>query len=466
MRRRWLASSVGAVLIAALVPLGLGVRAAGVRSSDPWWFSDSYTTTAYVDLRATTAVIDLGPPGLVRLPYAPAQVAFDPAGTYVLVATEGGVQAYLREGAQVVSAPGWRLGAADATGVAWIDGGAAFAVTTPFEVAEYGLAAIPGAYRAEQVAASPVGRAIGAAPGPSSLPGAVLVATPTGAALWAMQGLSLVSVSGGPQGLAGNRGVASTRDGSIVATWQRGQVELWAWNGSAYVRTPLWDPPTVPGNVVGVAFFARSDGYFVLTDRGRLSAYAFGPLGVTALPGYGGVVTAPEVPVALGAGWSGVSAVALLPSGWTYQDWMPGTGFGPDPAKSLSGQSFAVYQPSAVLQSVPLRLGHAVSEVRIEDADCALGQRLAACTHAAVVPAGTSVAYAVATGACAHWVDVAPFVNGAVAASDQICYRLRLATGNPVRTPVVDVTNIYEVARQTFAGPGSVRALLCLGGGC
>ncbi len=200
----------------------------------------------------------------MRLPYAPMQVTFDPRGTCVLVATLGGVSAWVFDGQTVRPVAGWSLSnLAGATGAAWGMDGCAFVVSTASEVAVYGLRARAAGYDATRVAAAPFAGTLGLAPGPAGLPSALLAATATGATLLEAQGSTLVALPGGPSGLTANLGVAATTDGSVAATWQQEAVQLWARNGTAYAPAAAWDPPVPPvgdGPVVSVALAPQSDG--------------------------------------------------------------------------------------------------------------------------------------------------------------------------------------------------------------
>jgi len=209
--RRW--AAVGAAFAAAAVMLGPAAAAGTVQNASPYWFRDDYLDTNSVNLAATTAVVDVASPGTVTLPYAPLQAAFDPNGTYALVATEGGVDAYVFDGQSVVAVTNWGLGSLPATGVAWVEGGDAFAVSTASQVVVYGLNGQGDAVLAAQTAAAGV---IGLAPGPAALPSAVLAATANGADVYEAQGTSLVPIS--------------------VGAW-RG---TWAWRPR---RAAPWPPP-------------------------------------------------------------------------------------------------------------------------------------------------------------------------------------------------------------------------------
>ena len=457
MRRVAGAAAVLLAVFLATPPALAGV----VKSQSPYWFQDTYTDTTAVDVPATSALVDTAGTGTVTLPFGPVSLSFDPAGTYALVSTLDGIFAFVYDGQSVVPVTTWNLGSiAGTAGVSWIDGGSAFAAATTSEVAVYGL--VPNAdYTAVRVAAASFTGALGLAPGPAALPSAVLVATAGGATILAAQGAALVPVSGGPAGLSGNLGVAATVDGSVAATWQRGAVQLWVWDGSAYAAASSWDPPTLTGQqgaVVGVAFFPGSTGqgggYWVLTAGGDVLAYAYGATGAVPVPGLSTTVpTAPDAPAAIGTGWPSApdSVGVLYATGWRYEDPVAGAAgvFGWDAARSLTGQDWAVYEPAAVLQSTVLPVNHSVDEVRVEDADCAAGKTPPACTGMATLPPGTAVSYAVSTDGCLTWTPTPLVTNVTVPAGDRLCYRLTLATSNPAVTPVVDVTNLYEIATVT-----------------
>ena len=460
--QRWAAAA--AVLVAGLL-LGQSARAATVKSANPYWFQEDYRTTAAVNLAASTAVVNTATPGTVQLPYAPLQAAFDPSGTYALVATEGGVDAYVFDGQGVLPVTTWSLGSLSATGVAWVDGGDAFAISTASQVVVYGLNQQGTAVLAAQTAAAGV---IGLAPGPAALPSAVLAATSGGAQVYEAQGASLVPVSGGPGGLTGNLGVVATTGGSVAATWQQEAVQLWTWDGAAFLRAVAWDPPIPPGAdgpVVGVAFFPQGGGYWVLTQQGQLLAYAYGPAGLSALSGWSlSVQVSPDVPVTVASGWGPAAAAVVYPMGWDYEDLVTGNTFGQDSIRSLAGQRWAAYAPRAVLESVALPVGHPVTQLRVEDADCAAGQSPPNCTAMATVPAGTSVGYRVSTDGCRTWTATPVFTNVTAPSGSSICYQITLTTSDPAVTPVVDVTNLYEIAQQKVSG--NVASLLCTGSSC
>lgn len=460
--RRW--AGVGAALAAAALLLGPAASAGTVANTSPYWFQDDYLDTSSVNLAATTAVVNTATPGTVQLPYAPTQAAFDPKGTYALVATQGGVDAYVFDGQGVKPVTSWSLGSLAATGVAWVDSGDAFAIGTASQVVVYGLNQQGNAVLAAEAPASGV---VALAAGPSALPSAVLAATSTGAQIYEAQGTSLAGISGGPGGLSGNLGVASTADGAVAATWQQEAVQLWTWDGAAYLSATSWDPPTPPladGAVVGVAFFPQGGGYWVLTQQRQLLAYAYGAAGLSALPGWSlSVPTSPEPPVTVASGWGTASAGVVYPTGWDYED--AGTGvFGQDTIRSLTGQTWPSYAPQAVLESVVLPVGHAVTEVRVEDADCGSGQTPPNCTQVATVPSGTGVSYQVSTDGCQTWAPTPVFTNVTVPSGTSLCYQITLTTSDPTVTPVVDVTNLYEIAQQQTSG--SVASLLCTGSSC
>ena len=151
-----------------------------------------------------------------------------------------------------------------------------------------------------------------------------------------------MALAGGPSGLTANLGVAATTDGSVAATWKQEAVQLWAWNGTAYAPAATWDPPVPPvagGPVVGVAFAPQSDGqggaFWVLTGQGQLLAYAYGPAGLSALPGFSLSVPAdPHPPAGLAAGWAPDAGGVLYPTGWVYEDLGTGDTFGQDSVRT------------------------------------------------------------------------------------------------------------------------------------
>ena len=455
---RWRAVLGGLLLLAlAAAP----IDAAG----GAWWFNDGYTDTAWVDGLATSATVDTTGAGTVRLPYLPMQLALDPTGTYALVALPVGVPAYVYDGRGVRPVADWALGTLPAVGAAWIEGGRAFAVATASALVVYARGRDGRAVRAADVA---VRGALGLAPGPRLLASAVLAATATGAVLYQAAGTTLEPLPGGPAGLSGNRGVAATADGALVATWQADGAQIWAWDGAVYLPAPTWNPPPPPapaGPIVGLAFFPGGHGYWLLTGTGQLLAYSLGLAGPAAIPGMSLSLPArADPPAGIAAGWAAGSVAVLYPDGWAYADMGPGGVFGPDRARSLATVPWPVYPPSAVLVSTDLRAPHDVGEVRVEDAACAAGALPPDCRDGPVVPSGTGVAYEVSTDGGRQWTPVPPYRNTVVPVGVALRYRLTLTTTNPRTTPVVGATNIYEIARR--ASPAPAAALLCAGAGC
>lgn len=449
---------------------GLPVLALAVASlmatAWPFAFRDPYRSLAAVNRASTTALVDPRGSGTVRLPYLPAQLAMDPAGRIVLLATAGGLGAYVVSGGHPQPVPGWRLGTVAATGVAWLDGGRALAVATSGTVAVYGLVAELGRRRVARLAEAAVVGREGIAPGPPGIPLGVLIANPSGAGLYGVEGRALRLLDGGPADLTGNRGVASDNGGRRIATWGRSGVQLWAWNGGRYVRTPAWDPPDrarTDGPVIGVAFFPHGDGYWVLGAWGVLRAYGFGRGRATELVGlsFALPVSAPP-PVAVATAWGPDGVAVLEPRGWQTFGVAAGGGPVPVPAWSLGALRLAIFQPRAVLTSVPLPVAHTVNELRAEDANCP-GAR-APCRERAHLPPGTGVRYGLSARGCRAWVPAAAATNVVVPPGARVCYRLVLTTSAPTRTPVVDVTNVYELVRRRTRA--ALPSLLCRVGAC
>jgi hypothetical protein len=455
-----------AVLMAIVAFAVPGVaRAGAVVRQSPFWFRDGYGNTDWVDPAATPAVVEPQGGGVI-LPYAPAQLSLGPSEGRALVATERGVEAALWNGSGVVPLPAWGLAGLAARGVTWLAGGGSFAVSVHGEVAVYGL---DGAGAVALVARGSAAGIGALAPGPASVPGAILGQTATGAALLAPAGGGdLRALPGGPAGLQANLGVATAPGGGVAATWQAGRVELWVWDGSAYRPAPEWDPPAPPaggGPVVGVAFFPQGGGYWVLTRGGQLEAYAYGAWGLDRLAGWtASLRAAPDPPVALASGWGPGSVAVLYPWGWTYLDPGPAGTLAPDAARGLAGQRYAVFAPTAVLQGVPIPVSHAVNALRVEDADCTPQVAGSACSGLPALPPGTALAYAVGAQGCTFLTAVETFRVVPVAPGSSACYRVTLSTVDPRETPRLYVTNLYEVAAETAAAADA--SLLCVPSTC
>ena len=170
-----------------------------------------------IKLAATSAVVDTAGTGTVRLPYAPMQVAFDPRGAYALVATLGGVSAWVFDGQAVRPVAGWSLGnLAGATDAAWVMRGRAFTVSTASKVAVYGLSARAGGYDATRVAVASVNGTLGLAPGPAALP----CPLPTNEGLTADAGWPMVR-TWHQSGSSSNGFRKRTQPSSCAAHWHR-----------------------------------------------------------------------------------------------------------------------------------------------------------------------------------------------------------------------------------------------------
>lgn len=455
MRASGRRAGAAAAAVAACIALTLTARAAsGVQHADPWWFQDQYTSLAYVDPAATTAAVDTGagPTGQVSLPLAPAGLSLDPAAAMGLIATGAGVQAWSFDGAAMVPTPAFDLPAAGYVGAAWLGAaGNQLALATPGEVI---LDAWSGAgWR--QVGALGVSGVVGIAEG-APLAGAaatILVATQGGLQLAAYRGGSLTLVPGaGITGLQGVGDIAAAPGGALVALWSGSDLQVYGWDGSAYRQAPTWEIPAGGPAILGAAWFRGGNGYWVLRADGTLSAYAFDGSFVVALPALSARMALPVA--ALATGWGRGAVAALCPSGWIYLDGEP---LGPDAARSVSGLPLPLYRGSAVLQSTPLDPGHALAAIQVDAA-------------VAAEPAGTSIAYQVSTDGGGTWTAVSPCLNPgppADCAADNtalppgadILYRLVLSSVNPELTPIVDTTDLFEIATQTETVAGA-RAVL------
>lgn len=451
----------GLALIVAMVSV-LPQARAGVLHADPYWFQDTYRTSQWVQVRATTAS-GVGDDGGVRLAPAPLALAMQPHGRVVLAATTDGVQAFVSSPAGMQSLVGWHLTAPGVRGVAWLHGGGSFALATSQQIAVYGETSAVGAHPVVRVATADMGGVRGLAAGPATLGAAVLAATDQSVVLLDSAGTGLQVLSGGVRGLAGNLGVASNGDGSVIATWTAQAVQLWVWDGVRYVAAPLWDPPLHPdGRVVGVALARRSRVYWVLTARRVAQAYAYGTAGAFPLAGLSIVVPPGRFgPRAISTGWTATGVAIASPDGWRYAAAV-GTGMAWESRLGLSGERWPAYRKQSTVESTILPLGHAVTQLRVEDANCTA---LGVCQDGPQLPAGTALAYRVATEGCTSWnaAEVAANFTLPLVARD-VCYRLRLSTVNPRRTPVVHVTNIYEIA--LVSDQSRVAALLCALAGC
>lgn len=247
-------------------------------------------------------------------------------------------------------------------------------------------------------------------------------------------------------GLSGIRGVAATDDGSVAAVWTATGASFYAWTGAAYVPLPSWaEPAPSDGTLLGVAFFRGGDGYWPVTPT-QAVAYGWDGAALVPLPAWD-TADVPAPAVAAAAGWEQGSLALLSPAGIAYQD-TSGGALGSDGAKSVVGQSWAVFAPSAQLQSVVLPgLRHQVSEVKLVDTMTAL-------------PPGGALAYWTSTDGGVTWTETPPLQPTAVPAGSELAYRAVLTTADQGQTPVLDTTDLYEIATRTVTETQAVSWLL------
>lgn len=428
----------------ALGLLGLAGRAAsGVLNAAPWWFEDDYTSLAYVDEAVTTAVVDTSGTGTVRLPTVPAGLAFDPASSVGLIATRSGVQGWAFDGSAMVRAQPYDVPGTGYVGVAWIgSAGNWIAVATPSQVSLYAWSG--SAWTAVgDLAVAGVNSVAAGAP-VSGAAASLLVGTPTGFEVVDYRDGSLVADAGaGVAGMQASGGIASSPGGSLVAVWCGPRLSVYGWDGSAYRQTPTWEIPSGSQAILAVAWFRDGNGYWVLTADGSLTAYGFNGSFVVRLADLSTTVTLPVL--ALATGWRQGDVATLVGTGWDYED---GTPIAADAARSVGGLTLPLYRPAAQLQSTVLAASHDVTQLQIDAAVPSL-------------PPGTAVAYQVSTDGGSTWNDLPPCIdppdpqadcaadNEAVPGGNQVVYRLELTTADPAATPVVDTTDLYEIATRT-----------------
>ena len=437
-----------AAVVAAALLLPLAATAAGVPNANPYWFQDSYRTTRYVNLDSTTAIVDTSGSGSAYVPalsadaitYAPAFVGAD----LFEVATATGVQGWGFNGAGMVREPFLDVPLSQPRGVAFLGEapagqpslGVRLAVGS---VSGVGVYAWDGQHWTRSLGISATG-VIGVAAGAD---GGVLAMTSGGFTLYAPDGQDVAAVSG----LADLRGIASSAGGSLAAVWTAAGASFYAWNGAAYVPLPSWQEPTPSGGtLVTVAFFRGGAGFWLVTPT-QAAAYGWNGAALVPLPGWGST-DMPSSLVAAATGWArSPGSLALLgPSGVRYMD-APAGVLAADPARSLTGQAWPVLAPSAVLQSTELVVGHDVSEVKLVDTMAAL-------------PAGASLTYEVSTDGGASWTQVAPDVPTDVPAGQALVYRAILQTPDQAETPVLDETQLFEIASEVTDEVRAVSWLL------
>ena len=87
-----------------------------------------------------------------------------------------------------------------------------------------------------------------------------------------------------------------------------------------------------------------------------------------------------------------------------------------------------------------------MSEVKVTDAMAAM-------------PTGTSVGYQVSTDGGAAWTATSPLQPTAVPAGSALVYRAALGTSDQGQTPVLDTTDLYEIATRTVTETQAVSWL-------
>jgi hypothetical protein len=442
--------AVAAALIAATLPLR---AATGVQSADPWWFVDDYTSLAYVDAAATSAVVNIAGSGTVVLPTLPAAVAFDPAAAVGIIASAAGAQAWAFNGAATVRAPQFDLAGTGYVGAAWIGGkGNQLAAATRAQVI---LAAWNGAGWTQIAALDTSGvRAVAEGAPASGSAASILVGTARGFEVAEYRDGSLIlDPAAGVDDLADARGIASAAGGELVAVWHGTAVSVYGWDGHAYREAPTWEAPPGSQAIASVAWFRDGNGYWVLTADGALNAFGFDGSFVVRVPGLSTRLSGPVA--ALGTGWRQGDVAALVADGWRYEDGSP---LATDGGRSVTGLRLPIYGPSAQLQSTILSVSHPVEEIQV-DADTVQ------------LPPGTAIAYSVSTDGGTTWTSVPPCLNAtapvsqctadntAVPPGSAVVYRLTLSSANPWVTPVVDATDLLEIATERQAVDGA-RAIL------
>lgn len=441
-------AAIAAAILGATLISPATASAAGVKNADPYWFEDSYRTTSYVNLPATSAIVDTAGSGTAYLPplsadaitYAPAYVGAD----IFEVGTATGVQGWGFNGAGLVREPFLDVPVSQPSGVSFLGQpppgasslGVRLAVASSNGV---GIYAWNGADWGAAVSI-PASGVIGVAAGAD---GGVLALTAGGFTLYAPDGKQAATVTG----LSGLRGIASAAGGSLAAVWTAEGAAFYAWDGAAYTALPSWQEPTPSGGtLVSVAFFRGGAGFWLVTPT---QAVAYGWDGTALLPLHGWDSTdTPSTLVAAAPGWEDTpGGLALLSAaGVSYQD-APAGALAADDARSLSGQAWAVFAPSAALQSVVLPVGHDMDEVKMVDTMAAM-------------PTGTTLTYNVSTNGGAGWTATPPDTPTDVPSGSQLVYQAVLGTSEQTQTPVLDETQVFEIASEVTDEAQAVSWLL------
>ena len=437
--RGWLA---GALALLAAAALSLPATAAGVKNASPYWFQDSYRTLDYVNTGPrTTAIVDTAGTGTVWLPplsaddlaYAPSYVGAD----IFEVGTASGVQGWGYNGAEMIREPFLDVAATNPTGVAFLDQasqGVRLAVSTFGGVGIYAWNGQQWAAALNISAPGTIGVAAGAG-------GGVLAATAGGFTLYSPAGTQQAQVTG----ISGLRGITSAVGGSLVAVWTATAASFYTWTGAGYVALPSWSEPLPSGGtLLGVAFFRGGTGYWLATPT-QVVAYGWNGATLTQISGWSSTAV-PGTAVAVSPGWAAGSVVLLSPAGVQYLD-ASGGALGVDGARSVVGQSWAVFSSGGILYSAVLPVGHDVDEVKMVDTMAAL-------------PSGTSLMYWVSTDGGGSWTETPPMVPTDVPSGSSLVYQADLTTDNQAQTPVLDITDLYEIQTQTTTDSQAVSWLL------
>ncbi|MGB9866531.1 MAG: hypothetical protein ACPLPR_01285 [Bacillota bacterium] len=396
------------------------------------WVEDDYLDFSKTDSLRTTAVVDTVPPGLVVLPREWGRVALHPSEMSLVAAAPDGLRGYGFDGSRLVrdsrldaSFPGVFAAAFSS------DGRFLAAVSSSGEVRVWGRDP-EGVLR--QVASL------------SGFAGAVALEPAFGADFWVVgstwarylgfDGSSWREVGAFRLLLSGAVSGSWYAPRGLLAVLDAGRVRCFGFDGATFREVPAFGVPAEGASGV----VQHGIGYGVVVGD-RVLCYGFGPEGVVRVPSLD--VVLPEAcfggAVSL---WGDLDFVVVTDWGARYLAWS-GSGWCFDPARSLSGEVWGGYRPSAEYRSVVV-----ASEVPVE---------LVYLEAEYQVPSGCGLVFQVSTDGGFTWTDAVPSEVQEVPSGPSLGYRALLSSPDPAVTPSIDRVTLLQIGRYSL--PPKVRLI-------
>lgn len=394
-------------------------------------FSDHFTNLAWTNAGRTSAEVDTGGTGIVRLPRkaTAASVSLRPGRMSLAVKGQDQVLGYSFDGTAMRPDPGLTFDFPLVGSVAFgSDGGLLFAASGS-EVRIYGFNPSGQAVELPWARISGLSGVLAVEAGPGK---DVWVLTPGAATLYSWDGSSYRQRTA----IALSQGKAFSFNeprNSLVAV-DGDMVRYFAFNGTAYSEVPYLGI-SIPG-ASSVAQVRGGGGYRV--QAGNSTVY----IGLTGngVVQYAGLADVPggDVAAIAESPWGDFDYVAVTATGIQYRAF-DGAGYRTNGALSVTGAMAGTspgYSDSAVFVSAVIPASIPVGKVRIVANES--------------VPGGTATRYEVSTDGGSTWTPVAPGVNTPVPLGSQLVYRITLSTTDSRATPEVDEVTVLQIVTQTL----------------